>query len=145
MNFKSPDINCVCGIRVFRIFKTNPYQNVIRPYNSQVINNSYNISVSCGTSDSRTYSPNITTQNRNCTINMFVHKMVQHTCGFALFPLCSGCAFWSTVPSQTLCPPRSTRSRWADGTSRTCSSLWTRDSWERKEWGVMTSCLLGSR
>ena len=43
MNFKSSVIIFVCGIRGFRIFKTNPYQNGIRPYNSQIINNPYNI------------------------------------------------------------------------------------------------------
>ena len=43
MNFKSSVIIFVCGIRVFRIFKTIPYQNVIRPYNSEIINNPYNI------------------------------------------------------------------------------------------------------
>ena len=43
MNFKSSVIICVCGIRAFRILKIIPYQNVLRPYNSQIINNSYNI------------------------------------------------------------------------------------------------------
>ena len=41
MNFKSSVIIFVCDIRVFRIFKTNPYQNVIQPYNTQIINNPY--------------------------------------------------------------------------------------------------------
>ena len=43
MNVKSSVVMFMCGIRVFRIFKTNPYQIVIRPYHSQIINNPYNI------------------------------------------------------------------------------------------------------